>query len=84
MDETTQRPFKWFPVMILVSVFQLITSCSVIFKDGETDIKLLGVFAALVLLSFCFDVAIRTIKFAFFMKKCYNKYRLFVKEKLAI
>ena len=57
MDETTQRPFKWFPVMILVSVFQLITSCSVIFKDGETDIKLLGVFAAFVLFEWIYMLA---------------------------
>lgn len=57
MNEASQKSFKWFPVMILVSVFQLITSCSVIFKDGETDIKLLGVFAAYVLFEWIYVLA---------------------------
>lgn len=57
MNEASQKSFKWFPVMILVSVFQLITSCSVVFKDGETDIKLLGVFAAYVLFEWVYMLA---------------------------
>lgn len=57
MNEANQRSFKWFPVMILVSIFQLITSCSVIFSGGETDIKLLGVFAAYVLLEWIYILA---------------------------
>ena len=35
MVDTSQRPFNWFPPMLLITVFQLVTASLVIFDDGE-------------------------------------------------
>ena len=35
MIDTTQKPFNWFPPMLLITVFQLVTASLVVFEDGE-------------------------------------------------
>ena len=35
MAKAEQKPFNWFPPMLLITVFQLVTASLVIFDDGE-------------------------------------------------
>lgn len=40
MTAYKDKPFNWFPVMLLVSVFQCITASFVVFKGGEMSLPL--------------------------------------------
>ncbi len=37
--ENTQKPFNWFPVMLFITAFQIVSSSCVIFTDGEFRYK---------------------------------------------
>lgn len=55
-----QRKFSWIPVMILVSVFQLITSCSLLFKE-DTELMLYAVLWGYIAFEWLYLIFVRLI-----------------------
>lgn len=43
MASTKQKSFKWFPVMLLISIFQVITAATVVFSAKEFSFKMLAI-----------------------------------------
>jgi len=52
-----ENRFKWFPIMILVTVFQAVSSSSIVFEDGMLQLELLYVFLGLIIYEWIFIIA---------------------------
>lgn len=63
MKKVKQKPFLWFPVMLLVGFFQIITSFTVLFQKDEFDFLLAAVLLGYIFIEF-FYFFISTIFFS--------------------
>lgn len=52
-----ENRFKWFPIMLMVSVFQAVSSASIVFRDGVLQPKLLYAFLGLIVYEWLFIIA---------------------------
>lgn len=51
-----ENRFKWFPIMLMVSVFQAVSSASIVFRDGVLQPKLLYAFLGLIAYEWLFII----------------------------
>lgn len=54
MAQKKQRPFYWFPVMLLVGLFQIITAFTILFQKEEFDFILAAVLLGYVFIEFAY------------------------------
>jgi cell division protein FtsW (lipid II flippase) len=52
-----ENRFKWFPIMLLVTVFQAVSSASIVFEGGMLQLELLYVFLGFIIYEWIFIIA---------------------------